>query len=407
MVLGIIAEYNPFHNGHLYHLLKAKELTKDNYTIAIIGGNFTQRGEASLVDKWVKTEMALANGIDLVIELPLLYSISSAENFADGAIKILNSLKLVDHIAFGGETDDLRLLNIIANTLFEEPKDFKLLLDVFLSTGISFPKAREKALLAYLNDDQYRNIISMPNNILAIEYLKALKKYKSRIKPVLLRRKDSGFLSLDYKGDLASSTAIRNKLKTSNIDSIKNLIPPTTYTILNEEFKLGHYVRDISCFEKIILYKFRNMSIQEIANLPDVSEGLENSLKKAACSCNTFKEFINIVSSKRYTETRLKRIMLYCLLDISKKDMQISKRTTPYVRVLGFNKKGEFLLSKISKANPKLACVTSVKKFIDSPINKSLNTLINKDIHSTDIYTLGFANDSWSNLDFTKKIIKK
>ena len=128
MVLGIIAEYNPFHNGHLYHLLKSKELTKDNYVVAIIGGNFTQRGETSLVDKWTKCEMALDNGVDLVIELPTLYSISSAENFADGAIKILNSLKIIDHISFGTECEELNKLNILANTLFDETKEYKLFL---------------------------------------------------------------------------------------------------------------------------------------------------------------------------------------------------------------------------------------------------------------------------------------
>ena len=122
MVLGIVAEYNPFHNGHLYHLLKSKEFTNDNYVVAVIGGNFTQRGEASIVDKWVKSEMAIANGVDLVLELPTLYSVSSAENFADGAVKLLNSLKIIDHMSFGAECHELNKLNIIANTLYEEPK---------------------------------------------------------------------------------------------------------------------------------------------------------------------------------------------------------------------------------------------------------------------------------------------
>ena len=175
MVLGIIAEYNPFHNGHLYHILKSKELTKDDYVIVLIGGNFTQRGEGSIVDKWTKAEMAIAGGADLVIELPSLYSVSSAENFADGAVKILNSLKVVDHLSFGAECQELNKLNIIANVLYEEPKDFKAFLNDELSKGISFPKARENAILSYLQDFSYKNILSEPNNILGIEYLKALK----------------------------------------------------------------------------------------------------------------------------------------------------------------------------------------------------------------------------------------
>ena len=195
MVLGIVAEYNPFHNGHLYHLLKSKEITKDDYTIAVISGNFTQRGEPSLVDKWTKAEMAIDNGIDLVLELPTLYSVSSAENFADGAVKILNSLKIVDHISFGAECSELNKLNIIANVLYNEPKEFKNTLSEELNKGNSFARAREIALLKYLDDSSFKSIISEPNNILGIEYLKALKKHRSKISPVLVKRKGSGHLT--------------------------------------------------------------------------------------------------------------------------------------------------------------------------------------------------------------------
>ena len=404
MVLGIIAEYNPFHNGHLYHLLKSKEKVNADCTVAIIGGNFTQRGESSLIDKWTKAEMAIANGVDLVIELPTLYSISSAENFADGAIKILNSLKIVDTLSFGAETEDLNKLNIIANILHNEPKEFKLILEEKLSKGISFPRAREEALIQYLNDSSYSTILSSPNNILGIEYLKALKKHKSKIQPISIKRKDAGHLTLDYNGEVTSATAIRNLIKNNDTKRAKKFLTPASYTILMDEIKNGHFVQDISLFENIIIYNLRNMTLTEISNLPDVSEGLENLIKKAANSCNTIDEFINIVSSKRYTETRIRRILLYSLLKISKKDMNLSKKITPYVRVLGFNEKGKKLVSQISKANPKVSIITSVKKFIDSNPNKNLQTLLDKDIFSTNVYTLGFPNDSWSNLDFTKKI---
>lgn len=404
MVLGIIAEYNPFHNGHLYHLLKSKEKANADCTVAIIGGNFTQRGESSLIDKWTKAEMAIVNGVDLVIELPTLYSISSAENFADGAIKILNSLKIIDTLSFGTETEDLNKLNIIANILYNEPKEFKLMLEEKLSKGISFPRAREEALIQYLNDSSYSTILSSPNNILGIEYLKALKKHKSKIQPISIKRKDAGHLTLDYNGEVTSATAIRNLIKNNDTKRAKKFLTPASYTILMDEIKNGHFVQDISLFENIIIYNLRNMTLTEISNLPDVSEGLENLIKKAANSCNTIDEFINIVSSKRYTETRIRRILLYSLLKITKKDINLSKKITPYVRVLGFNEKGKKLVSQISKANPKVPIITSVKKFIDSNPNKNLQTLLDKDIFSTNVYTLGFPNDSWSNLDFTKKI---
>ena len=405
MVLGIIAEYNPFHNGHLYHLLKSKEITKDNYTVAVISGCFTQRGEPSILDKWVKCEMALCNGIDLVLELPTLYSVSSAENFADGAIKLLNSLKIVDNLSFGAECNELNKLNIIANVLFEEPKEYKSLLATELNKGGSFPKSRENALISYLKDKNLINVLSEPNNILAIEYLKALKKYRSRIKPILIPRKNSGHLNLEYTGKITSATAIRNMLRTGSTHNLKDALTPSSYTILKEEIAKGHFVKDFSKFEKICFYNLRSKNIENIKNLADVNEGLEHLIKKAALSCNSEQEFINIVSSKRYTQTRIKRILLYSLLDITKKDIDISKKITPYARVLGFNEKGKFLLQKINKLNPNLKVITSVKKFVDTNINKNLQIMLNKDIFSTNTYTLGYDTDSWGNLDYTHKII--
>lgn len=405
MILGIIAEYNPFHNGHLYHLLKSKEETKADGVIAVIGGNFTQRGEVSIVDKWTKSEMALANGADLVIELPTLYAISSAENFADGAIKILNSLKIVDYISFGTETEDMNKLNIIANALYNEPKEYKELLDKSLKMGKSFPKAREEAIVGYLNDKSYSSILSSPNNILGIEYLKSIKKHKSKIKPICIKRKDAGHLNLEYNGEIANATYIRELVKRNRMKDVKKFMTPSSYTIFVDELKKGHFVADISQFENIMIYNLRNMTTDQIANLPDVSEGLENLIKKAANSCNTIDEFINIVSTKRYTQTRIMRILLYSLLNITKKDMAISKKYNPYIRVLGCNEKGKEMISQISKANQRAKIVTSVKKFADdNNINKNLKLMMSKDIEATNVYTLAYARDSWSNLDFTKKV---
>lgn len=301
-VLGIIAEYNPFHNGHLYHLQNSIKTSGANYTVAVISGNFTQRGSTSLIDKWSKTQMALKNGIDLVIELPLLYSISSAENFAEGAIKILNSLNIVDYISFGTETNDIAILNNIANVLYKEPKDYKNLLSHELSKGISYPKARENALLMYLGDiRKYGNILSSPNNILGIEYLKALKKVRSNIMPITMKRIEVGYNELSYKNNIASATAIRDIVKNNALDLLQNLVPQSTYNILMENIKVGHIVPDLSTFEKQIIYNLRKMSIQEIANLADVSEGLEHAIKNTANSCNSIVEFLNTIKSKRYT----------------------------------------------------------------------------------------------------------
>ena len=406
-VLGIIAEYNPFHNGHLYHLQKSLHDTGSSYSIAVISGNFTQRGSTSLVDKWTKTEIALKNGIDLVIELPLLYSISSAENFAEGAIKIFDSLKVVDYISFGSESGDISTLNTVADILYKEPREYKNILSHELGKGLSFPKARENALLMYLKDiRKFSSVLSSPNNILGIEYLKALKKHKSNITPLTVERFDSNYNDTSYTGNIASATAIRNIVKNGSFDILRKVIPESTYSILLDNVKIGHIIPDLSVFEREIIYLLRKMSIAEIAELPDVGEGLENAIKNTANSCNSIVEFLNIIKSKRYTNTRLQRILLYTLLGITKKDIALSKKLTPYIRVLGFNDKGKYLISEISKANPKLEIITSVKKYMDTSNNKNSKYMLEKDIWATNVYTIGFEYDSWNNLDYTHKIVK-
>lgn len=323
-----------------------------------------------------------------------------------GSIKLLNSLKVVDYVAFGAETPDINILNDVAKVLHDEPRGYKNILSLELNKGLSFPAARENALLMYLKDiRKYKNVLSSPNNILGIEYLKALMKNKSKIVPVAIHRFGNQYNDTDVTGNLASATAIRNVIKNNGFDILRNLVPPSTYSILMENIKVGHIVPDISTFEKAIIYNLRKMSVQEIAELADVSEGLEFAIKNAANSCNSIVEFLNIIKSKRYTSTRIQRILLYSLLGITKKDMEISKKVNPYVRVLGFNDRGKYVLSKISKANPKLNIITSVKKFMDTSTNKNLKAMLEKDIWATNVYTIGYEYDSWNNLDYTHKII--
>ena len=405
-VLAIIGEYNPFHNGHLYHLNTSKKMCSADYTILIMTGNFTQRGDTSIIDKWTKTQTALLNGIDLVIELPTIYSISSAENFASGAIKILDELRIVDNISFGSEVDDIEILDRCAEVLYEEPDEFISVLEHELSKGISFPKARENALLIYLNDiRKYANVLSSPNNILGIEYLKALKKYSSPIQPITVKRNSVEYNSVRAENNFASSTAIRKMIENNNLHELRECMPENSYELVANSIKLGHFILSLKVFEKQIIYNFRKMSKEEIANLPDVSEGLDNLIKYAAESCNTLEEFINIVKSKRYAQTRIQRICLYTLLGYTKQDMEISKKINPYVRILGFNSKGKKILSEIANSNNKIQIVTSVKKFETTCKNKKLLSLLKKDIYATDVYTLGFDKNSYSGLDYTNKIV--
>lgn len=405
-VLGIIAEYNPFHNGHLYHIKESIEQCGANYVVCVISGNFVQRGNTSIIDKWTKTKMALCNGADLVIELPTVYSTSSAENFAEGAIKILDSLGIVDTISFGMEAKDIATLNNIANVLYQEPKEYVTMLNHELSKGISFPKARENALMMYLNDiKRYANVLTGANNILAIEYLKTLKKLKSQLMPIGVQRQKVLYHDEMIVDDFASATAIRKMIATRQFDDIRKVIPRTSYILLAQELKKGHYVLDLSNFQKEILYILRKMTVQEIKELPDVTEGLENAIKNAADSCNNIIDLVNMIKSKRYTQTRIQRILVYALLGINKKMMEASKKTVPYTRILGYTEKGKRLISEIMQRNPKLNLVTSVKKFLDENKSKNLKDMLQTDIYATNVYTLGYERDSWANLDYTNKIV--
>lgn len=405
-VLGVVAEYNPFHNGHLYHLEKTKEQTGAKFVVCVMSGNFVQRGNTSIVDKWTKTQMALASGVDLVIELPTIYSVSSAENFAQGAIKTLDNLGIVDTISFGTETDDFAALNNISTIISEEPKEYVNLLKDELKQGVSFPKAREKALIKYLNDDvRYKDILNNPNNILGVEYLKALKQLRSKIIPVAIKREKVYYNDNVIVDDFASATAIRKLVMNKEFGGLSKVVPRTTYETLLKEYEVGNVVFDIQRYEKEIFYTLRRMTVNEIAELPDVSEGLENTIKNAANFCNNIKDFIDMVKTKRYTQTRIQRIMLFALLGITKKDVQASKKVVPYARILGFNEKGKLLLSGIAQNNPKMEVITSVKRFMDNNANKTYKRMLEIDIFATDVYTLGYRNNSMANLDYTKNMI--
>ena len=404
-ILGIVSEYNPFHNGHLHHLEVSKQITKTDFSVVVMSGNFVQRGDTSLINKWVKTEMALKAGIDLVIELPTVYAISSAENFADGAIKILNSLGVVDFVSFGSEIGEITPLNDIANILYREPKEFSSLITAQLKSGLSFPRAREIAINQFFGTSKkYSEILNNPNNVLGIEYLKSLKKHRSHIRPLTIKRDYSDYNSTKVKKGIASATAIRTMIE--NKKNVHYVVPFETYELLDEEINSGRIIPNLSVFEKEIIYTLRRMTLSEIANIPDVSEGLENKIKLAANNFNTLPELIANIKSKRYTQTRIQRILLYALLNITQKDINSSKRVTPYIRVLGFNKHGKRIISAIAAANPKLKIIVSVKKFVENSNDTTLRNMISKDILATNIYTLGYKKNPIANLDYTHKVIE-
>ena len=450
-VLGIIAEYNPFHNGHLYHLTESKRKCNAKYAVAIISGNFTQRGDASIVNKFEKAKMAIENGIDMVIELPTLYSISSAENFANGAIKILNELNFITHISFGSESGNINQLNNIASILTDEPEEFSKLLKEELRKGSSFPVARQNAIEKFLNltnKNEFSKLLNSPNNILAIEYLKALKKTKSNITPITIERKNVDYYSENIVESFASSTKIRKEISENlnmhtNIMDMNNMdvnmdmflnscMPKKSYDIIKENIEKGNCIQGLKCFEDMIFYKLRSMQINEIKELPDVCEGLENVIKKASNETNSLEDLINKCKSKRYTRTRIQRILIYALLGITRQDMEMSENVNPYIRVLAVNKNGRELLSIINKtivnkANVKTDInnininkpndnadnkiniketniITSLKKFESTNEDKALKRMMEIDKLATDIYTIKQRSGYIGGLDYTMPI---
>lgn len=398
--IGIIAEYNPFHNGHLYQIQKAKELTGADTVIAVMSGNFTQRGETSLINKFEKAKMALQNEVDMVIELPTIYSISSAENFALGGVKILNEIGNIDYLVFGIEEENLEKLQAIADVLVNEDDEFKRNIKEELDKGNSYPKAREIVLKKVLSSENVENIMQKPNNILAIEYLKALKITNSKIKPFAIKRKNTMHNDENMNENYASGTYIRKLFIENNFDEIRKVVPKYTYERLLELKNQGTYVSSINDFSDIVIYKIRTMTKEEISQIADVNEGLENSINLASTTCKTIDEIIEKVSTKRYTKTRISRILTYILLNITKSEMEQTKKNNPYIRVLGINKKCEEILKTIK--NNKL--ITSLKKFEE---NNGENQLLNIDKKATEIYTIKYPKSVQANLDYTSKFIIK
>jgi predicted nucleotidyltransferase len=410
-ICAIIAEYNPFHNGHKYLIEQAKTLTKADAVICIMSGNFVQRGEPACYNKWVRTKMALLNGIDLVIELPTLFATSSAEIFAKGAIDIVNSLGSIDYLCFGAETDDITILKEIANVVADESETYKELLKNELSKGLSFPNARSNCIYKLMNkkysNEIIENIVSSPNNILAIEYLKALIKTNSTIIPFAVKRKGESYNSETLESDFSSATAIRTSIINSSFNQIKHTVPDSVFSIMNEEFNLGNLPLSINNFEKEIFYKIVSKDEFQLSKILDIEEGLEYAIKTAYNNSRTINELIDNVKSKRYTRSRIQRIMIHILLDIETHYIKEYSITSLYARILGFSKFGRKVLPVITKSS-RIPIVTKLSTFMKETANESQKELMKLDIIATNIYNLerSITDRRIINEDYTSPIIK-
>lgn len=417
-VLGIVAEYNPFHNGHLYHLEQSKEACGADCAVSVMSGNFIQRGEPAIVEKRARAEMALRAGIDLILELPAVYSMSSAEFFANAAVKILDNLGGVDYLCFGSEAGNVDSLEKIAEILVQEPPRFKEFLRDSLATGKSYPSAREAALKAYVAElpesgIQIEEIMKNSNNILGIEYLKALKRLGSAIRPLTIKRIGNTYNNESLTGDVSSATSIRNHIRLNpGIDSLmelKSVLPSSSLEILGREFNLGRGPVFPEAFSSILLSSLRRMTAAEISDLPYVSEGLENRIKEAAEKNISLEGLLDGIGTRRYTGTRIQRALFSLLTGMTGNELdRFNEFGGPqYIRILGFNDKGRQLLSK-SRKKSILPIMTKPADYKKS-CNPLLSRMLEIEAASTDQYVLAFKSNEYgkSGLEYTGNIIRQ
>ena len=375
-VIGIIAEYNPFHLGHLYQINKIKELYKDSIIIAIISTNFTQRGDISVLNKWDKTKICLEHNIDLVIELPTLYATQSSDIFAASALKILNQFK-IDTLVFGSETDNIDMLYKLANTQLNDSQYDKLV-KKYISIGINYPTAMSKALTELTNI-----IIEKPNDLLGLSYVKEIIKNKYPITPISIKR------SNDYHGK-----TIKNNIISANL--IRKLLQEQTdITPYVPEITKAHLYNNISINSAFDLLKYKIINeTNELNKYLTVDEGIENRIIKYINNSNTWQELVMNIKTKRYTYNKINRMLIHILLGIKKE----YNTKEIYLRVLGFNQTGRKYLNKI-------------KKVVEQPIyigyKPKHSTIFDIEYKSTCIYSLLIKDPSLIEKEYKNKPIIK
>lgn len=376
-IIGIIAEYNPLHFGHLYQLKKVKELYKDSLIILITNSFFTQRGDISIIDKRNKTKLALENNIDIIVELPFVFSTQSADIFAKGAITILNNLK-IDTLIFGSESNDINKLTTIAKTQLNN-KNYDSLVKKYLNTGINYPTALNKAIKEISNLE-----VTEPNDLLGISYIKEITKNNYNINPISIKRIGSyhGKKEID---NISNATLIREKIK-NNI-SISKYIP-------NEEEDL--LIKNITLNDYFPYLKYKILSSDDLSIYQTVEEGIENRIKKEIIKSNSWEELVKNIKTKRYTYNKINRMLIHILISLTKEEAKNSK--IDYIKILGFNQKGQNYLNKI-------------KKELNIPIiysyKKNISKLLDIEFRAASIYYL-IINKNYIQEEYkTKPIIKK
>lgn len=379
MIYGLVSEFNPFHNGHKWLIDKVK--TENDTVVTVMSSSFVQRGDISIISKMDRTFASLKNGVDLVLELPSVYSLSSAEDFGKSSIEILKATNIIDKVVFGSECGDIDLLKKGISALKDE--NVQSLIKENMDKGVTYPKAIHNSISKLYSDD-IANLFDGANNILGMEYLKTLE--NSNITAITFSRKGAGHNDEFSSGDFASGSFIRENY------SNRELYTP--------EYPITDTAK-IENIEKIILYKLSSMTENALRNIPDVHEGFENRIIKAVQNTNNFNELCEKLKTKRYTMSRIRRIICRAILGI---DNSVKEISVPYIRVLGFTEKGSKLLKEI-KENGTLPLITNVKNGYDNLDNNGKKILKIENL-ATKLWSLASCNNTILNNEFTQQIIK-
>lgn len=389
-ISAVICELNPLHKGHRAIFQHAKQLSSG--TVCILSGNFVQRGEPAILDKWARCLLALENGADLVIELPLPWACAGAERFAAGGIHLANALGNVDTLVFGSESADLSAIKTAAMALLSE--EFSAKLAAIPDNGDTFARRREAALGEMLGEE-ILPLLRSPNAILGIEYTKALLRESSAIVPTAFKRIGAGHDAEAAVGEFHSASELRAMLRDGQ--SLDSYVPQSTATLLRKLTADGKCPTDIMYLERAILYRLRTMQPADFAKLPDISEGLENRLFNAAASAASLEEFYELAKSKRYTHARLRRLVIAALLGITA-DLPA---LPPYIRVLGMNSIGQEILKSVKTTLPIIARAADVQK-----LDAAAQRIFELEAHADDIYALSCPTPQPCGRDYTEKLIK-
>jgi predicted nucleotidyltransferase len=396
--VGIIAEYNPFHNGHKYHLDKAMEMSGADCAVVVMSGDFVQRGEPALFDKWERARIAVECGADLVLELPFAFACNNAGAFARGGVGVLAGLGCISHLAFGSETANIEMLEGMSRILVHEDAKLSSMIRDKLSKGLSYPRARYEAIRDFRPD--LGDMLGQPNDILAVEYLKEIYRIESSIRPLAIRRHVAGYDDEDLHAGISSATAIRKAVQRGNIDGIRDCVPEATWNVLKASW--GTEGRERRLFE-LLRYKLLSEVPDSFEDVYSISEGLNNKLVKEIIKSNDLRDFIDSVKSKRYTRTRIQRVIIHTLMNLSDIDYKtFEPGSCLYARVLGFSKNGTKLLRQIKKNElASIPLLTNINKEMIG--EEARERLLMYDIRSADVYNLISKNDLYKYSDKVRK----